>query len=103
MISLNLKRRHLDVDQRAMIGRIGDMRQGDRTDKNLPQNCGKSAKSTATQLNVSTRSVETAKAVRKADPDLAQMLSKARHKAGQRRQDRRKAITSSLASVRPRC
>jgi len=63
VISMNLKRRHLDVGQRAAIAaELATMRQGERTDnyKNLPQNCGMSTASAAKAMNVSTRSVETA-------------------------------------------
>jgi hypothetical protein len=65
VISLNLKRRHLDTSQRAMIAaKLANMRQGERTD--LPSFEGKSVsqEQAAKLLNVGLASVERAKVVR---------------------------------------
>jgi hypothetical protein len=65
VISLNLKRRHLDTSQRAMIAaRLANMRQGERTD--LPSIDGRSIsqEDAAALLNVGLKSVERAKIVR---------------------------------------
>jgi hypothetical protein len=71
VISANLKRRHLDAGQRSMIAaELATMRQGERTDKSPSPNSN-STETAAKELNVSPRSVVTAKAVRKADPALA--------------------------------
>jgi len=64
VVSLNLKRRHLDTSQRAMIAaRLANMRQGERTD--LPSFEGKSIsqEQAANLLNVGLASVERAKIV----------------------------------------
>jgi hypothetical protein len=64
IISLNLKRRHLNTSQRAMIAaKLADMRQGERTD--LPSFEGKSIsqQEAAKLLNVGRASVERAKIV----------------------------------------
>jgi len=65
VISLNLRRRHLDESQRAMVAaRLANMRQGERTDKQPSANLQKVARAdAATMLNVSTRSVSSARAV----------------------------------------
>jgi cytochrome c556 len=49
-------------------------------DRSKPQNCGLPAKDASKQLKVSTRSVETAKAVRKADPALAEEVKQGKTK-----------------------
>ena len=71
VVSLNLKRRHLDESQRAMVAaRIATMRQGSRTD--IRQICGKSQEQAADLLNVSPRSVGDArKVIEKGAPQLA--------------------------------
>ena len=63
VISLNLKRRHLNESQRAMVAsRLANMRQGERTD--LAQNCAKLTQPEAAKLlNVSRRSTQAAKKV----------------------------------------
>jgi hypothetical protein len=64
VISLNLRRRHLDTSQRAMIAaKLANMRQGERTD--LPSFEGKfvSQEQAAKLLNVGVASVERAKIV----------------------------------------
>lgn len=62
VISLNLKRRHLDESQRAMVAaRIANMRQGARTD--LAQICARSQSQAAELLNVSRRAVQHADVV----------------------------------------
>jgi len=79
VISLNLIRRHLDTGQRAMIAaQLAKLSHGG--DRSKPQNCGLPAKDAANQLKVSTRSVETAKAVRKADPALAEEVKQGKTK-----------------------
>jgi hypothetical protein len=79
VISLNLIRRHLDTGQRAMIAaQLAKLSHGG--DRSKPQDCGLPAKDAAKQLKVSTRSVETAKAVRKADPALAEEVKQGKTK-----------------------
>jgi hypothetical protein len=70
VISKNLKRRHLDASQRAMVGaKLATMRQGERTD--LAPIGAMSDEHAAGLLNVSERSVERAKSVqRDGVPDL---------------------------------
>ncbi len=66
VISHNLHRRHLSTSQRAMVAaKIATMKLGDNqhAKKEGPQICGPSAKDVAKALNVSTRSVETARQV----------------------------------------
>ena len=61
VLSKNLQRRHLNESQRAMVAaRIATMRQGERTD--LGQSCTMSQPEAADALNISTRSVKSAKA-----------------------------------------
>jgi ParB-like chromosome segregation protein Spo0J len=75
VISLNLIRRHLDTGQRAMIvADLAKMPQGTRTDINLGQNCPMSNEQAAKALKVSPMSVKTAKAVKRADPALAEQV-----------------------------
>ena len=62
VVSLNLKRRHLDTNQRASVGaKLADMQQGARTD--ITQICGLSQPEAAELLNVSVRSIQSAKKV----------------------------------------
>jgi hypothetical protein len=49
-------------------------------ERSKPQNCGLPAKDAAKQLKVTTRSVETAKAVRNAAPDLAEEVKQGKTK-----------------------
>jgi hypothetical protein len=78
-VSLNLHRRHLNESQRAMVaGKLANMRQGERTDvepsANLPDVV--SQPEAAKLLNVSERSVRTAKKVQeKAVPELSEKVS----------------------------
>ena len=70
VISLNLRRRHLNESQRAMVAaRLATLGQGARTD--LAQICAKSQDEAAKLLNVSRRSVQHATKVRdQGSPDL---------------------------------
>src|SRR5277367_2627433 len=73
VISLNLKRRHLNESQRAMVAaRMADMPQGARTDLKPSANLPRVAQADAAKLlNVSTRSVTSAAAVRDhGEPEL---------------------------------
>lgn len=65
MVSFNLKRRHLDEAQRAMVAaRIANMRQGERTDLEPSANLPKVDQPTAaSMLNVGERSVRSAREV----------------------------------------
>ena len=62
IISMNLKRRHLNESQRAMIGaRLANMPSGARTD--LAQICARSQEQAAEMMGVSRRSVQSAHSV----------------------------------------
>ena len=65
VLSLNLHRRHLSESQRAMIAaKIADMKSGTRTDLEPSANLQKVSRAEAAEkLNVSERSVNTAKKV----------------------------------------
>jgi len=67
VVSLNLKRRHLNESQRAMVGaRLANLERGDNQyTKEHPQICGTSHADAAKQMQVSTRSVESAAAVQR--------------------------------------
>lgn len=66
VISLNLKRRHLNESQRAMVAaNLATMRRGERTD--IVENSTMSAQHAADLLNVDRKSVFAAKAVRASD------------------------------------
>lgn len=71
VLSKNLKRRHLNESQRAMVGaKIADMGVGrpkifEPAPEHIPQIRGISARATAAMLNVGTRSVESARTVLK--------------------------------------
>jgi phage N-6-adenine-methyltransferase len=73
VISLNLKRRHLNESQRAMVAaKLANMRQGERTDIEPSANLQKVSQGEAADLlNVGTRSVASAKKVEeKGSPEL---------------------------------
>lgn len=79
VISMNLARRHLSESQRAMVAsKLANMRREDTLKQNaVPQICGTSRVTNADaarMFSVSPRSVETARAVREASPDLAQKV-----------------------------
>jgi N6-adenosine-specific RNA methylase IME4 len=65
VISKNLKRRHLDESQRAMVGaRLANMPQGARTDIEHSANLQNVSQSSASEmLNIGTRSIASAKTV----------------------------------------
>lgn len=79
IISTNLRRRHMDVGQRAVIGleierylaEQAKERQGTRTDRgNIVQNSGRSSREAATAVGVSHDSISKAKRVAAEAPDL---------------------------------
>lgn len=74
VVSLNLKRRHLDASQRAVVAdELATMKQGARTD--LAEISARSQAETAELLNVDRRSVQHARKVReKADPELVEAV-----------------------------
>lgn len=76
VVSLNLKRRHLDESQRAMVAaKIATLKQGARTD--LRQICEKSQEQAAELLSVSARSVGDArKVIEKGAPQLAEAVER---------------------------
>jgi len=63
VLSLNLKRRHLDESQRAMIGAELATQLPGKPKKVIAQNCGIKQPQIAAQLNVSTRSIQSARQV----------------------------------------
>jgi ParB-like chromosome segregation protein Spo0J len=102
VVSLNLRRRHLDESQRAMIAAgLAKMRQGARTD--LAPNGAMSDADAAKLLNVSERSVERAKAVlRDAVPEAIEAVdrgevtvSAAHQFSKQSKEEQRKKIKSA--------
>jgi hypothetical protein len=73
VVSMNDIRRHLTTSQRAAVAaELATLPRGG--DRSKPQNCGLPTRDAAKQLKVSPRSVETAKAVKKADPALGDTL-----------------------------
>lgn len=78
VISHNLARRHLSESQRAMVaGKLANMRREDTLKQNRSANLRNDAVSSAdaaAQLNVSTRSVESAKKVQFKAPDIAPLV-----------------------------
>jgi ParB-like chromosome segregation protein Spo0J len=79
VVSLNMVRRHLTTSQRAAIAAdLATLSRGG--DRSKPQNCGLPTKTAAEQLKVSKRSVETAKAIKKADPALAEEVKQGKTK-----------------------
>jgi len=79
VVSLNLRRRHLDESQRAIIAaRLATFSDG-RPSKETPQICGVSAIRAAGLLNVSPRSVELARhVVRDGAPELVRAVEQGR-------------------------
>ena len=75
VLSLNLKRRHLDTSQRAMIAaKMANMKRG-RPEKTNGQNCPLKTDDAATALNVSPKSVKNAKQVLDSgDKDLIEQV-----------------------------
>ena len=70
VISANLRRRHLDVAQRAMIAeQLATATVGG--DHSTNSTNGVSIGQVAKQMNVGTTSITTARAIRKADPEVA--------------------------------
>jgi ParB-like chromosome segregation protein Spo0J len=79
VVSKNLKRRHMDETQRAMVAaRLAKMKQGARTDiANIPPIGGMSQAEAAKTMNVSERSVERASAVlKKGDPEIVDAVER---------------------------
>ncbi len=79
MISANLRRRHLDESQRAMIAdKIANMAQGQRTDLQPSANLRKVGQPEAARmLKVSPRSMQNARVVRKRGlPSLARRVER---------------------------
>src|SRR5690606_36085370 len=77
VVSLNLKRRHLTESQRAMLAsKLANMRQGARTDTEHRANLHEvSAADAGRMLNISERSVETAKQVHESGtPELVKAV-----------------------------
>jgi N6-adenosine-specific RNA methylase IME4 len=77
VLSKNLARRHLDVNQRAMVAAsLATMRQGERTDLEPSAKLQKVGQETAAQqLNVSVRSLGSAKVVQeKGTPELRKLV-----------------------------
>lgn len=64
VVSLNLRRRHLDASQRAMVAaRLATLRDGERSDRQGAQICVPTQDGAADMLNVGRRSVQHARAV----------------------------------------
>jgi hypothetical protein len=82
VISVNLHRRHLTESQRAMVAaEIANMKQGDNrftVDMQICMSTPVTVAEAATMLNVSPRSVSTARAVRDAAPELAEEVKAGR-------------------------
>jgi len=79
VVAANLMRRHLTTGQRAMTAAaLATMTSGARTDLEPSANLRevKSIKQSADQLSVSERTVDTAKAIKRDAPDLADEVSK---------------------------
>jgi hypothetical protein len=79
VISLNLRRRHLDESQRAMVAaKLATMRQGERTDLKPSANLQKVAQAGAAKLlNISARTVASAANVRAAGaPELVSAVER---------------------------
>lgn len=77
LMSMNLHRRHLNESQRALVGaKLANMPSGRRTDLGPPANLPEVSQSAAaTLLNVSERSLRTAKTVlHKAAPAVVQAV-----------------------------
>src|SRR6185312_5521034 len=79
VLSKNLKRRHLDESQRAMVaGRLANMQSGERTDLEPSANLPK-VSTAAASLNVSERSATAGrKVVHSAAPEIAQAVDQGR-------------------------
>jgi hypothetical protein len=79
VVSLNMIRRHLDTGQRAMIAaELANLPRGG--DRSKVQNCTLKIDDAAKQLNVSPRTVKTAKAVKEADQALAEEVNQGKTK-----------------------
>jgi len=78
VISLNLKRRHLNESQRAVIAaKLANMRQGERTDLKPSANLQKVSQETAANLlNVSPRLIATVKAIEREAPELVEKIER---------------------------
>jgi ParB-like chromosome segregation protein Spo0J len=79
VVSLNMVRRHLTTGQRAVIAtELANLPRGG--DRSKVQNCTLKIDDAAKQLNVSPRTVKTAKAVKDADPALAEEVKEGKTK-----------------------
>jgi hypothetical protein len=78
VVSRNLRRRHLDTSQRAMVATtLANMRQGERTDLEPSANLQKvSQEQAAALMNVSPRIVADAKVIADQSPELADRVAK---------------------------
>jgi ParB-like chromosome segregation protein Spo0J len=101
VVSANLRRRHLNDDQRAMIAaRLATMRQGARTD--LSPNRGRSQAAAAKELNVAKRRVERAASLRKhASPELVKAVEAGKITVGKAaKQTRAKSTKPTEAEIK---
>jgi N6-adenosine-specific RNA methylase IME4 len=106
VIRHNLKRRHLNESQRAVIaGRLANLQDGQRADKlsssaNLQSFVPVSQPKAAEMLNVSPRSVATVKAIEKAAPDLIPQIESGAMTANRAFTEmKRREVVSNLESV----
>jgi hypothetical protein len=103
VISKNLKRRHLDDSQRAMVAaRLATMRQGERTDLEPSANVPKvSQPSAAKTLSISERALRHARRVQDhGAPELARAVDRGRLAVSVAERASRLSLPSSAPSLR---
>ena len=95
VVALNVLRRHLTTGQRALVAAaLANMTSGTRTDLQPTANLQevKSNKQAAEQLNVSERTVRTAKNIKNDTPDLAEKVNKGQMSLHAAETERRKRL-----------